>query len=263
MHNLAFELLDLNYIYLPFDVPQSSLKTAIKGMVALGIKGFNITIPHKENVLTYISEVSDEANIVGAVNTIVNDGGRLSGYNTDTDGIIATLMPYKNQISGNEVSVVGSGGAARSVIFSLIRHFKPSKINIINRNEQRAESLKEYFSSKMHFQAMKTYELFPPELINVFRQSSLIVQTTSIGMSPNTDDAITMLKDSFVADQLVFDIVYNPIKTKLLQIAEESGAQTINGLKMFIHQGAKSFELWTGQKMPVDKIEKALEFYIQ
>jgi len=263
IHNMAFDLLGLNYIYLPFDIPLSNLKSAVKGMVALGIKGFNVTIPHKENIIPFLKNVSDEANIVGAVNTVVNENGFLSGYNTDVNGIIESLIPFKDEITGNEVSLIGAGGAARSVIYALIRHFKPNRINIINRTEQKAESLKEYFSSKMLYKNFKSYELFPPDLVSVLRDSKLIVNSTAIGMSPEIDDTPINLPQSFMKGQIVFDIVYNPVKTKFLQIAQSEGATTIDGLKMFVHQGAKAFELWTGKEMPVEKIFNGLKMYLE
>ncbi len=261
IHNMSFDLLKLNYIYLPFDVPISNLKSAVHGMVSLGIKGFNVTIPHKENIIQYLRNVSEEANIIGAVNTVVNENGFLSGYNTDAFGVTETLMPFKDEISGNIVSVIGAGGAARSVIYSLIRNFKPSKINLINRHEQKAESLKEYFKSKMLFSSIKSHELFPPDLIEVFRDSKLIVNTTSIGMFPEIDDTPVNIPTSFMKGQIVFDVVYNPVKTKFLQLAQSEGATTIDGLKMFVHQAAKSFELWTGNEMPVEKIFNGLKMY--
>ena len=113
MHNIAFELLKLNYLYLPFDVPPSNLKPAIRGMVAFGIKGLNVTIPHKESIIPIIKNVSEEVNIIGAANTIVNDDGILKAYNTDVFGIVETLLPYKEKIINNEVSILGSGGASR------------------------------------------------------------------------------------------------------------------------------------------------------
>ncbi|MGE5399794.1 MAG: shikimate dehydrogenase [Ignavibacteriales bacterium] len=262
IHNISFELKKLNYIYLPFDVPLNTLKAAIKGMVALGIKGFNITLPHKENIIQYLRNVSEEASVIGAVNTIVNDNGILSGYNTDVHGIMETLSPYRDEIVGNEVTVVGSGGAARSAIYTLIRNFRPCRINIVNRTEQKAESLKEYFTTRMHYTSIKSYELVPPDLVDVFRNSKLIVNATSIGMYPNVDDAVTTIPQSFTTGQIVFDLVYNPIQTKLLRIASIEGATTVDGLKMLVYQGAKSFELWTGEVMPVDQILKALKLYI-
>ena len=262
MHNIAFELTGQNLIYLPFDVPPANLKDALKGMVALGIKGFNVTLPLKEKISPYLNTISEEASVIGAINTVVNENGKLNGYNTDVNGIIESLMPFKDEISGSTVSVIGAGGAARSVIYTLIRHFKAGEINIINRTGQKAESLKEYFMSKMHYENFRTFELFPPDLIKVFKQSQLIINTTSVGMSPEVDDSPTMVEESFTSNQIVFDLIYNPIETKFLQLAKKSGARTVDGLKMFIEQGAKSFELWTGEQMPVEKIYHTLESYL-
>lgn len=263
IHNVAIEMKKLNYIYLPFDVPQANLRNALRGVIALNIKGFNVTIPHKENIVEYLNEVSEEASIIGSVNTIVNDLGKLNGYNTDVDGILATLSPYKQDFMGQDVSVVGAGGAARAVIYTLIRHFKPKKIYIINRTEQRAESLKNYFSAKMKFNSIKTLELYPPGLIKVFSGCSLVVNTTSVGMSPDSDDSITTLEDSFVKGQIVFDLVYNPPQTKLLQLASSQGAITLDGIKMLVRQAAKSFELWTGEQIPVDELYNSLVMLVK
>ncbi|MEK6552162.1 MAG: shikimate dehydrogenase [Bacteroidota bacterium] len=262
MQNIAFELTGQNYIYLPFDVPANSLKDALKGIVALGIKGFNVTLPLKEKILPLLKDASEEANIVGAVNTVTNEDGILRGYNTDVLGVVESLNPFKDEIAGAKVSVIGAGGAARSVIYALIRNFKVGHINIINRTEQTAESLKEYFSVKMLFNDFKTFPLFPPDLVETFRESKLIINTTSMGMYPGVDDSATTIKESFMKGQIVFDIVYNPVKTKLLKLAEAEGATIITGLKMLVEQGAKSYELWCGEKMPVEKVYRALESYL-
>jgi shikimate dehydrogenase len=263
IHNIAAQMKDLDYIYLPFDVPAANLRNALRGMIALNIKGFNVTIPHKEHIIQYLNNVSEEASIIGSINTVVNELGKLNGYNTDVDGVLATLTPYKKEINGNDVSVVGAGGGARAVIYSLIRHFKPKKIFIINRTEQRAEALKNYFDAKMKFTAIKTRELFPPDLVKIFNDSKLIINATSVGMFPDSDDVITKLGDSFVKDQLVFDLVYNPPETRLLQLAASKGAIVLDGLKMLVHQAAKSFELWTGEKIPVDELQKSLLMVIK
>ncbi|MFC2139657.1 shikimate dehydrogenase [Bacteroidota bacterium] len=262
MFNISFELNGLNYIYLPFDVPAQNLQGAVKGMISLGITGFNITLPHKEKIIQYLSDVSEEASVIGAVNTVVNENGTLHGYNTDVHGVIETLNEYKDDIAGKEVTVIGAGGAARSAVYSLIRHFKIEKINIINRTSQTAESLKEYFSTKMLFNNIKVYELIPPDIVDVMSNSQLIINATAVGMAPEEDDSVTFIDDSFVKYQIVFDIVYNPLRSKLLKIAEAKGAVTLNGLKMFVTQGSKSYELWTGEKMPVEQIYKTLNSYL-
>jgi shikimate dehydrogenase len=262
IHNIAFEITKLDYIYLPFDVPPANLKNAIKGIIALGLKGFNVTIPHKEKMMEFMNNISEEASIVGSVNTVVNEMGKLSGYNTDVTGILETLNPYKKNLSGETISLVGSGGAARAVVYTLIRHFKPKKIFLINRTEQRAESLKNYFKAKMKFDGFSVKELYPPTLVNIFKESKLIINSTPIGMYPESDDAITTFEDSFTKDQIVFDLVYNPLKTKLIQIAEKKGALTLDGLNMLVHQAAGAFKLWTGEELPVDKVHKSLQLYI-
>lgn len=259
MQNKAFELLGLDFVYLPFNVPGENLKNAIKGMLALGIKGFNVTLPHKEKMAEHLHEVSEEAGVIGAVNTVVNENGTLFGYNTDVFGIIETLNPVKDDIAGQEISVIGAGGAARAVIYTLIRHYKVRRINIINRTLQTTESLKEYFQTKMLFNNIKTYELLPPDLTRIFRKSKMIINTTSIGMFPNIDDSATTIEKSFKEGHIVFDVVYNPYKTKFLQIAEAQGATVLNGLTMFVEQGAKAFELWTGTPMPREKIYEVMK----
>jgi shikimate dehydrogenase len=262
MQNIAFELSGQNYIYLPFDVPVNALKDALKGIVALGIKGFNVTLPLKEKILPLLKDVSEEANIVGAVNTVTNEDGILRGYNTDVLGVIESLNPFKDEIAGAKVSVIGAGGASRSVIYALIRNFKAGRINIINRTEQTAESLKEYFSAKMMYDEFKVFPLIPPDLVETFRDSKLIINTTSMGMYPEIDDSATTIRESFMKGHIVFDIVYNPVKTKFLKLAESQGATIITGLKMLVEQGAKAYELWCGEKMPVEKVYRALESYL-
>jgi shikimate dehydrogenase len=262
MHNIAFELAGKNFIYLPFDVSPNNLKDALKGMIALGVKGFNVTLPLKEKILPLLKDVTEEANIIGAVNCVVNEDGILRGYNTDVNGVIESLNPFKDEIAGATVSIIGAGGAARSVIYALIRNFKVGFINIINRTEQKAESLKEYFTAKMIFGEFKAHQLVPPDIIDVLRSSKLIVNTTSIGLYPEIDDSATTIKESFLKGQIVFDVVYNPVKTKLLKLAESQNTTIITGLKMFVEQGAKSYELWCGENMPVEKVYRALESYL-
>jgi len=258
MHNYAFTDLNINYVYLPFDIAPNNLKEALKGMIAMGIRGGNVTLPHKERIVEYMDELSDSAKIVGAVNTVVNENGTLLGYNTDVFGIIESLDEFSESLNGQTVSVIGSGGVARSAIYSLINHFHVGEINIINRTVEKAEHLKDYFSSKMLFENINTYELIPPDVTSVLAESKLIINASSIGMSPDEDDSPTTILESFFEGQIVFDIVYNPIKTKFLTIAEKQGAITVDGLKMFVEQGAKAFELWTGEKMPTQKIIEIL-----
>lgn len=263
IQNYALEFLNLDYIYLAFDVPAENLKGAVNAVLSLGLKGLNVTLPHKEKIIKHLDELSEEASIIGAVNTIVNDHGKLIGYNTDAFGIYESLHPYKDKITGSKVSVIGAGGSARAVIYTLLRHFKPCEINIVNRTQQRADSMVNDFSLKMRYDAFHTFELFPPDNVETLNSSALIVNATTIGMFPDVEDTITDLDESFNEDQIVFDLVYNPTKTNFLKLAEAQGAKVVGGLQMLISQAAKSFELWTGVEMPTKEITEKLKQNIQ
>ena len=259
IQNYALERMGVDAIYLAFDVPTENLKNAINSITALGLKGLNVTLPHKEKIIKFLDELSEEASIIGAVNTVVNDHGKLIGYNTDANGILETLLPYKDAITGTKVTVVGAGGSARAVIYTLLRYFRPEEVNIINRTQQRADTLMNYFSLKMRYDSFHTYDLFPPDNLEILSNSKLIINATTIGMFPDVEDSITDLEESFNEDQIVFDLVYNPTKTNFLKMAEQQGAKVVGGLKMLIAQAAKSFELWTGAEMPVNEISQQLE----
>ena len=262
IHNVAFDMKKLDYLYLPFDVPAANLSNALKGMVALGIKGFNVTIPHKVNIMQLLNNVSDEAAGVGAVNTVGNDLGRLTGYNTDVFGVLKSLDSHKNSLSGKDITIIGAGGSARAVVYTLIKYFKPSGINIVNRTGQKAESLKKYFSERMKFESIKCFELFPDNLGEIIRNSKMIINATPVGMYPETDEAVISQPEYFSKDQIVFDLVYNPAKTRLLAIASKQGAQVINGTEMLVNQASRAFQLWTGETMPVPDLIRSLEMMI-
>ena len=261
IHNIAAELTGAKIIYLPFEVHSTNLKNAVKGVVALGLKGFNVTVPHKVKVVEYVNKLSEESATIGSVNTVVNELGKLIGYNTDVNGVIESLNPYKNQISDNDVCVIGAGGSARAVIYTLIRNFKPKNIFLVNRTEQHAYALKQHFKSKMKFDSIIPKELQQPDLIKLLNNCSLVVNSTSVGMYPTVDDSILSNAGAFVKDQIVFDLVYNPVKTKFLQLAESKNAITIDGLNMLVQQAAKSFYLWTGVDFPTEKVYKSLLLY--
>ena len=262
IHNVAAQLKNIDYIYLPFDVVSDNLENALKGVVALGVRGLSATIPHKEKIIKYLDELSEDAAMIGAVNTIVNEHGKLKGYNTDINGLLESFMEFKDFITGSKVCVIGAGGGARAVIYTLIRYFKPEQITIINRTIQRADTLHSYFSEKMRFHNFKTADLFPPDLIETFHSSKLIINSTPVGMFPDVGDSPTELMESFHKDQLVFDMIYNPTETKLLNLAKQQDAVTFGGLKMLVYQAAKSFELWTGEELPVENLSQSLELMI-
>lgn len=262
IHNVAAELTGTKIIYLPFEVHSSNLKNAVKGAVALGLKGFNVTVPHKVKVTEFLNKLSEEAAVIGSVNTVVNELGKLIGYNTDVNGILESISGYKTQINGNDVCLIGAGGSARAVIYTLVRYFKPKRILLVNRTPEHSEALKQHFKSKMRFDTIITKELQQPDLISILNNCSTIINSTPVGMYPLNDDSIFSNADVFVKDQVVFDLVYNPVKTKLLQLAESKNAITVNGLNMLVQQAAKSFNLWTGKEFPVEKVYKSLMLYV-
>ena len=263
IHNVAYQIKNIDYIYLPFDVVADELENALRGCVALGMNGLNVTIPHKVKIIDYLDELSEESSMIGAVNTITIEQGFLKGYNTDVHGILETLSQFKNEIIGKKVCVIGAGGGARASIFTLIRYFKPKEIYILNRTVQRAETLQVYFSEKMRYDNFKLAELFPPDLVETFHSSNLIINASPIGMSPAIEESPIVIEESFHENQIVFDMIYNPTETKLLTLAKKKGAKVLGGLAMLVHQAAKSFELWTGESMPIEKISNSLELMIK
>ncbi|MCS7229207.1 MAG: shikimate dehydrogenase [Candidatus Kryptonium sp.] len=258
IHNTAFEILELNYKYVTFDVLPENLNDALRGIVALGIKGVNVTIPHKETVIENLDNVSPEARIVGAVNTIVNENGVLSGYNTDVYGFTESLKKYKDMITNTPAFIFGAGGSARAVIYSLITNFQPERIVIANRDISRAERVARYFSQVLGYKNFEVKEFFFPEIAGDIKSARLVVNTTPIGMHPNIDDLPVQSDEIFHEGQIVYDLVYNPSITKFLKIAQNKGAKVISGVEMLILQASKSFELWTGKEMPISEIKKFL-----
>ncbi|TCS83786.1 shikimate dehydrogenase [Tepidibacillus fermentans] len=240
MHNAMFQKLGLNYTYLAFDVLTEYLKEAIEGMRALNIKGFNVTIPHKVNVMKYLDQISEEAKRIGAVNTIVNDKGQLIGYNTDGEGYLRSLVEETDvQLKGKRVLMIGAGGAARAIGYTLA-NTPIEQLSIINRDQNKAHILRKDLE---HY--AKT-EVLPMEQIEKgVKEADIIVNTTSIGMSPNIDQSL-IDKEWIQPHQLVSDIIYNPLETKLIHDARSQGASVHSGLGMFVYQGVIAFEKWTG-----------------
>jgi shikimate dehydrogenase len=262
MHNTAFGLLEMDYVYLAFDVMPQNLSEALQGLAALGIVGVNVTIPHKESVIPLLDDLSSESRAIGAVNTIVNEEGKLWGHNTDVHGFIEMIKPWENEILEQEVCVIGAGGAARAVVYGLTTQFKPSVIHVLNRNVDRANSLREFFVGSFGFQRMDVVDLYMPTAQEVLWGSKLIVNTTPLGMSPGVDDSPIREPEALKEGQILADLVYNPPETKLMRMAKLSGVKTVGGIEMLLQQGARSFELWTSQKMPLEAVRQALEDHI-
>ena len=248
MHNAAFKNKGLDYVYLPFRVKKEELGKAIEGMRALNIRGLNITIPHKVAVIQFLDELDHLADKIGAINTIVNDNGVLKGYNTDATGFLQALLERGIEPKGKSVVILGAGGASRAISFILAE--KGSSLVILNRTWDRAKICVDRISEIFQSEAT-ALKLDRENLTTALSQADILVNATSVGMSPNINETpvtSNLLKPSLI----VFDIVYNPIKTRLQREAEVVGATTISGLDMLVWQGALAFEKWTGLKAPVE-----------
>lgn len=259
MHNAAFRKLGLNYLYVPFRVKKEELGKAIEGMRALNIRGLSVTIPHKVAVIPFLDELDPLARKIGAVNTVVNGDGVLTGYNTDAAGFLQALLEKGIEPKGENVVILGAGGASRAISFILAE--RDSDIVILNRTLDRAKELASRVSKNFRSK-VGALKLDRENVARALREAHILVNTTSVGMSPDIDET-PVSADFLKSGLVVFDIVYNPIKTRLLREAEEAGAQTISGLDMLVWQGVLAFEKWTGLRAPFElmkeEVIKALE----
>ena len=254
MHNAAFSELGLDYVYVAFRVKGEELDKAIEGMKALDIAGLNVTIPHKVTVIPLLDELDPLAEKIGAVNTIVNNGGFLKGYNTDAMGFLQALLDKGVEPEGEDVVVLGAGGASRAISFILAE--REANLVILNRIEELdwAEELAQQIS-RVFRKEVKAWELSELNLSTALDKADVLVNATSVGMIPNTAGTPVPLK-LLRPGLVVFDIVYNPTETRLLREANQAGAKTTGGLNMLAWQGALAFEMWTGQKAPVDLMKQ-------
>ncbi len=254
MHNAAFDFLGLDYIYLPFAVTKDRLARAVDGVRGLNIRGLNVTIPHKVAVIPFLDRLEPLAERIGAVNTIVNDDGVLTGHNTDAAGFLKALQGRGIEPKGKVVVLLGAGGAARAIAFALAE--KGARLTILNR-KQELDWAVELAGSVSSFSGrkVKALELNEPNLKAALVPADVVVNATSVGMSPNNGQS-PVARELLRPGLVVFDIVYSPVKTRLLSEAEQAGAVTVNGLDMLVWQGALAFELWTGAKAPVEVMRK-------
>ena len=248
MHNAAFSALGLDFVYLPFRVAKRTSPGAVQGMRALNIRGLNVTIPYKVKAMTLLDEIEPSAHSIGAINVIVNDGGTLKGCNTDAEGFLRTLKEQGVAVRGKTAVILGAGGAARAVSWALAE--AGAALIILNRTPGKAMELAGDIARAAGHPA-EALQLNANNLAIALERGHIIINTTSVGMSPETGE--TLLKSDMIKPRhIVVDIVYNPVKTRLLKEAEKAGAGTINGLDMLVWQGALAFEKWTGREAPVE-----------
>ncbi len=260
IHNTAFQVLNLNWCYIPLLVRSENLTKALSGLVSLNFAGVNVTMPHKKEVITLLDEVGSYAQIVGAVNTIRVEGEKLVGFNTDGRGFITSLESENNyNPQGKNVVIIGAGGAARAVAISLslseIKH-----LTIVNRTLGRAEELRQLIKNHFPSEHVEAKDL-KQDLMSDFETANLIVNATSVGMEPNINE-IPIPEDLINESHFVYDLIYQPRQTLLLKKAREKGAVVSNGLGMLLYQAAASFEIWTGKEAPITVMKAVLEEYI-
>jgi shikimate dehydrogenase len=245
MMNRAFQETGINGVYAAFHVTSDRVDDFAAGVRAMGIRGVNVTIPHKLDIMSVLDDIDASAQVIGAVNTIVNENGRLIGYNTDGIGYVRSLKEEAEpELAGKRIVVIGAGGAARGIVYALSKE-QPARITIANRSLERAKELTDAFQDKCDIEAVPN-----DHLKAACQQADIVINTTSLGMFPNTDD--TPVDSAWLKpDAVASDLIYNPLKTKFLQEAEKRGCRSHGGLGMFIYQGAYAFEYWTGQPAPV------------
>lgn len=249
----AFQHLGINAVYVPFEVNPEDLQKAVESLKILKISGVNITIPHKENVIQYVNEISEEVKIVKAANTIKNIDGYLVAYNTDWYGFIEGLKEINPDLENKKVLVIGAGGSSRAVVYGLLKE-NVDKIYIANRTVEKAiKLLNDYLE---HFKIVD--KIIKPihlsEIPDIINDVDIIVNTTSIGL--NDEDFPLFDYNLINPKHTVVDIIYK--ETKLLKVAKEKGCKYQNGYPMLIYQGAKSFEIWTNQKAPIEIMKKSI-----
>ncbi|SDM86872.1 shikimate dehydrogenase [Paenibacillus sp. yr247] len=253
MLNRAFQETGINAVYAAFHVRPDELGDAVRGIRALGYRGVNVTIPHKVEVMQYLDEIDEGARIVGAVNTIVNEAGKLIGYNTDGIGYVRSLKEETGiELTGKSVLLLGAGGAARGVAYALAKE-GAGRIYIANRTKERALELADTISAYT-----KAIGLGMDELGHVVDEAQFVLNTTSAGMHPYIDE-LPLPVELLRTHHLVSDLIYNPRITRFLREAEAIGASIHGGLGMFIYQGAFAFEYWTGTPAPVAVMRQVVE----
>jgi shikimate dehydrogenase len=234
MHNAAFRRTGVDGVYVAFHV--TDLAAAIAGIRALNVSGCSVTIPHKVAIMELLDAVDPVARQIGAVNTIVNDAGRLLGLNSDSPGAMAALLE-KTTVAGSHTVVIGAGGAARAVAYGIKSH--GGRLTIVNRSPDKGRRLADELGSEFI-----GLDDFTGDGVDI------LVNTTSVGMTPDTD-RMPVSRDCLRPGMTVMDIVYNPLQTRLLQSARNAGCRVVDGVAMFVHQGAIQFERWTGKTAPV------------
>lgn len=256
MQNAAFQAVGLDAVYVPFRVEPVKLGEAVEALRALGIRGVNVTIPHKEKIISYLDELDPKARMIGAVNTVINEDGRLIGYNTDESGLIKSLAQDLDfQPNGRRILMLGAGGASRAALVALAER-GAKWIGIANRTRQKAENLAQSFRELYPGTIFAVPGLIESELSDVFPSVDLLLNSTSLGMKGEIFEELPWRK--LKAGAVVYDIVYRRPDTPLVTTAREYGHLAADGLGMLIAQGEDAFRIWTGRECPAGVMKQAI-----
>lgn len=261
LHNTAFDELGLDYEYLAFDVSKENLEKAVEGLRVLGAKGFSVTMPHKQAVCQYMDDFSQAARLCGSVNCVLNDDGKLIGYNTDGHGFMQTLRENGVKIEGSKMTLIGTGGVSTAICTqaALDGMREVTMFGIKDPTFEKGLELAERLNRETACK-VQVFELSEEELLRQhIAESDILANATPVGMgrmegkSPVNDESV------FRPDLAVMDVIYNPDKTKFIEMAEKHGCKTMNGKMMLLYQGAASFQIWTGEEMPLDRVRFIVE----
>lgn len=256
IHNAAFQAAGLDCVYLAFRV--DDVEGALGGMRSLpNFRGLSVTIPHKRVVMDYLDEIDEMATSVGSVNTVVNEEGRLKGYTTDGPGALRAFKEAGVSLEGKKVLFLGSGGAVRAVSFAVARHAMPASVTILGRTPHNVKSLVDDLNSGAPVPA-KAGSL-ENDLEAAMTEHDVVIQGTPTGMAPERTEQTLIAKEQLRREQVVFDMVYRPQKTRLVFAAQEVGCTTLLGHEMLLYQAVLQFELWTGVDAPEEEMRQALE----
>lgn len=259
IHNQIILKYSLNFCYLPFKVTENDLSKAIQGIKALSIRGVNITFPYKEKAIEFLDELEESARRIGAINTIVNNKGFLTGYNTDVIGFKKSLQEDGEFVIKEKKAVIlGAGGAARAVVYALLEE-EIEEICIFNRTLEKAKKIKQNLLSFFPKSRISVFLLEEEDLKDKIEKAHLLVNATSLGVPPRVDNTPLPDEKLFHPNLLVYDLIYHPAKTLFLRQAERAGAKIINGLPMLVYQGIESFYLWTGLKPEGKEVLKVIK----
>lgn len=262
MHNAAIANLGLDYIYVPFPVTQEDLEPAIAGFTATGLVGFSITIPHKQKIIPLLTEISEDAANIGAVNTVWRTESGWKGTNTDAIGFIAPLKAMSRDWTQVTPIVLGNGGAARAVVAGLT-NLGCSQIHVVGRNPDRLARFYQSWSHASNISSILKIHNWD-NLSSLIPAADLLVNTTPIGMSPHTDASPVdeTLMQKLKTDAIAYDLIYTPNPTQFLKLAKDRGATAIDGLEMLVQQGVAALEIWLQQPVPVDVMRDSLKEYL-